>query len=202
MPKIFYIIAIVVLTGCKNEQSRNQTLNDSKSAVSKETNVIKKSYTISIDTTTLLEQAQKYSRAIQTGDGETAWKHIYPDATKFSIEQWKEDYPFLNEEVAKKAYIKEMNIVREGNKHGIRLLIYNEKIKKIIIVDENTAIGVLSGDTKQYIQDNIKEEKEVLSVGITFDKGITWTFTSVGEDTHKILSMRFSTDIIDKVLDR
>jgi hypothetical protein len=150
----------------------------------------------------IMSQIASYNNALLRGDINGAASYLYPDA----ITYFKKYYPdsFTDDDIVKEFYKPLSDAAISLNGMDIEFIVC--KIDKII--ETNRGILCVFRITTQTYCETDQGEKYSHStpidkdyiVGISFNKGQNWFFMAINEDTPNILRLKFSNDIITKVM--
>ena len=156
----------------------------------------------------LMSQIDTYQKALLRGDIDGAASFLYPDAITYFRRFYPQD--FTDNAIIREFY-KDMSetvvkMIQEYKNNGIDIEMIVVDIERII--ETNNAIFSVFGLTMQMYNEGAKGEKyihvsptsEDYTVGISFNKGQNWSFIALNEDTPNILRLKFSNEIITKVM--
>ena len=151
----------------------------------------------------MMSQVNSYLGALSAGDINGASSYVYPDI----IPYFKKVYP----EVIINDFLKEtsnmmMEKTQNFENYGMELEVLVHKIDRTIETDK--AILCILGMTTQVYNENAKGEKYIntspteddYTVGVSFNGGVNWYFMAFNDDTPNILRLRFTQDVINKVM--
>lgn len=144
----------------------------------------------------LLSQYSTYVQALLLGDINACKKYLYRDA----FEYHKKEFPLLSEKDIWSQYFKNISKAKLLSDYAARsnmdvaavIPLFDKKIvcNEIIIVSFKSSIQFNS--RKYYIKYDILED----CIAFSDTGGKHWEFITVNEDTHGILSLKFSRDVI------
>ena len=153
----------------------------------------------------IMSQITTYMNALYRGDIEGAADFLYPDA----ITYFRKYYPnyFTDRDIIREFYKDISDSFIEGlrgyKQRGMEIEFIVAKIDKIIETDAailcvfGLTIQVGKGDKYFYIVPT----KDDYTIGISLNMGKNWYFIARNEDTPNILRLKFSNEVITKIMD-
>jgi len=156
----------------------------------------------------IMSQINTYQKALFRGDIDGASSYLYPDAITYFRKHYPKD--FTDKDIIKSFY-KDMSetLVKMGKEyknHGIDIEMLVCDIDRIIETEK--AILCVFGLTMQMYNESAKGEKYIhvvptkddYTVSVSFNNGKNWYFLALNDETPNILRLKFSNDIITKVM--
>ena len=191
----YVILFIICLLSCKQNNGTPPS-----NRVDSNTTVQSNFKKVQVDTSIFFKQARECSFASINGDAEIVWKYTYPESINFLVEQWKKSEPNVNINDFKKSMEYNLSKMKGAAKKGVLLTISNEKIERIVNVNESIIVVVYDNTSELTFKGKIIETKNEKNIGISIDQGNNWTFMSMGEYAKQILQRTFSNKIIEEIL--
>ena len=156
----------------------------------------------------LISQTGTYNKALLRGDIDGAATFLYPDV----ITYFRKFYPtnFTKKDIIREFYKSisgsTANAIQNYEKNGMGIEFVICNIDKIVRTE--TAILSVFGATAQIYYEGAKGEKYFhvtptnndYTVGVSFNNGVNWYFMALNEDTPNVLRLKFSNDVISKVM--
>ena len=155
----------------------------------------------------VLRQTKSYYSAILTGDIENASHYVFEDCISYDQKHYFQE--LSNDEVLynflKEASTEAIKLQEIFKKRGLYAEIINVSIGPKVDSNEYllyviNAVAQVSLNKSDGTEAYIHSADTDASLAISFDNGKTWKFMAINEDTPNILRMRFSEDIINKIM--
>ena len=155
----------------------------------------------------MLSQVRTYYLSLLRADIKNAAHYMYEDCIPYYRKYYFSDLD--DDEIINEFFKPISDVMIKSNeayeKQGLEFNIINTGIARkteisdtLLYIFTCTAqvVGEKKDGTTAYLHTKGKEE----TLGISFDDGKTWKFMSINDDTPNVLRMRFSEDIINKVM--
>ena len=157
----------------------------------------------------IMNQTSTYSKALLRGDIDGAISFLYPDVTTYFKRYYPEEFTTeeINKELTKQSSEDAIKLTQSYINYGMSLELL--VCDKPTIIDAGTALLCTFPITTQVCNEEAKGEKcfhsiptdEDYIVGVSFNNGQNWTFFARNSDTPNILRLRFSNDVINKIME-
>lgn len=149
----------------------------------------------------LISQISAYNSAILHGDINTCASYLYPDAVKYM----RHYYSGFNDDEILAEMFKEISgdmqkAFRKLEENGVCLNIVVPNFVRRVEVDSDIIIvfNTTSNICSETVFTHFKEMNH--QIGISQNGGVNWWFIAENEDTPTILKMRYTQDVVNKVM--
>jgi|GEM_PF-2094643 len=211
----FIFLLLLVLISCNqtnknSNDSKELTTNDSSSTKPPEGfDIGEANAYIGKDKVELnfISQANSYSSALLKNDQDNMKYYLYPDA----INYFRKLFPqYTNEELYNEFFksgykiAHEMDSIYANSGVELSLVVCNIDRKvdlgqsKFFIFEYTSQLYREAATKIKYI--HTKSDLNDKSIGISLNNGRSWTFLTMNNDTPNILRLRFSEEIVNKVM--
>lgn len=214
MKQYYFLFVILFFISCTYTPQNNNSTNSSSSAIIKdepkriplpdgwhygEVTELKGKDQLEIN---MLNQISTYNKALIRGDIDNARRHFYLDAIKYysKFQTSLSDKEIVNA-LLKTASDEYRNISQVYASEGVNFEIFPIKFKKKV-KDGSRLIYTFDITTALFNEKASIYADPDITVGISLNNGVNWTFIAKNSDTPNILRLRFSERVIDQVMER
>lgn len=153
--------------------------------------------------TNMINQFNDYSKAIVEGDYDKCIAYLNKDALKYMQKLAAADGERLELKELAKMMSEDMNeFLEKFRKHGVKVSMVLASLERRI--DDGDDIFIVFKNTTNFVGENGKHFHMVPieeTLGISHDKGNSWTFIAFGDDVPNYLNEAYNENVINAIMD-
>ena len=205
MKKILILVFVLSILSCKRDKNvdfleKNNVINDtisfSDTEVLGDINLEEVEKTEETDSA-LVKQANVYIKGFESADSDLVFNYIYPGVIEYLKNEYGEAY---NDQMMKDIIVQPQKMLKEGMKQKGFDYRYEVADFKNIVDTPDYKISSFSLILKAWKGDNLVSSEDKV-IAISNDNGINWKFMQKDPElSKKVLSLKFSDDIIEKIM--